>query len=73
LFGPVPAKYRFMVWLCGLAAFAGLGAWLSSAVPVSAPVMASVGLSLGALAVVIFLHDFEHPEHAHVRERRRHP
>jgi hypothetical protein len=71
LFGPVPAKYRFIVWLCGLAAFAGLGVWLSFAVPVSAPVLASAGLTIGALAVVVFLHDFEHPRPAHATERHR--
>jgi hypothetical protein len=72
LFGPVPAKYRFIVWLCGLAAFAGLGAWLSFAVPLSATLMASLGLSVGAIAVVLFLHDFEHADGAPAPTRHRH-
>ncbi|HET7689882.1 MAG TPA: hypothetical protein VFK41_05870 [Nocardioidaceae bacterium] len=62
MFGPVPAKYSLIVWLCGLAVFAGLGAWLSFAVPFSASTMSAFGLSLGAAMVALFLHDFRHPE-----------
>jgi hypothetical protein len=60
VFGPVPAKYRFIVWLSGLAAFAGLGVWVSPAVPFSAAEAATLGLTIGAVAVALFLHDFRH-------------
>jgi hypothetical protein len=63
MFGPVPAKYSVIVWLCGLAVFAGLGAWLSPSVPFSASVMSAIGLSCGAAVVVLFLHDFRHQDH----------
>ena len=63
MFGPVPTKYSLIVWLCGLAAFAGLGAWVSVAVPLSATVMATLGTAVGAAVVLLFLHDFSHPDH----------
>jgi len=63
MFGPVPAKYSFIVWLCGLLAFAGLGVWFSYAVPLSATVMAALGMTFGAGVVVLFLHDFSHHGH----------
>ena len=71
MFGPVPAKYRYIVWACGLMVFAGIGAWTSGLVPVSTPVSATLGVTVGALVVLLFLHDFEHAEHARVRSVRR--
>ena len=63
MFGPVPTKYSLIVWLCGLAAFAGLGAWISFAVPFSTTTMATLGTALGAAIVGLFLHDFG--DHGH--------
>jgi O-antigen/teichoic acid export membrane protein len=71
VFGPVPAKYRFIVWLCGLAVFAGLGVLFSPDSSLSTAVTATLGLTLGAVAVLLFLHDFQHPQQAHLRTRRR--
>jgi hypothetical protein len=70
VFGPVPAKYSFIVWFSGLAVFAGLGAWVSPALPLSAASMAALGLSLGVVVVAAFLHDFEHAR-ARTTTRRR--
>ncbi|HSV37655.1 MAG TPA: hypothetical protein VLI04_02745 [Nocardioidaceae bacterium] len=70
MFGPVPTLYSFIVWLCGLAAFAGLGIWVSLALPYSATLLAVVGLSVGAAATLLFLHDFEHAERVPVRRPR---
>ena len=70
MFGPVPAKYRFIVWACGLVTFAGIAVRTSDLVPISAALAAALGLTLGALVVLLFLHDFEHAERAPVRHRR---
>lgn len=59
MFGPVPAKYQLIVWMSGLAVFAGLGALVS-------PLMGTIGLSIGALVTALFLHDFEHPRRERV-------
>ena len=69
MFGPVPTMYRLIVWLCGLAAFVGLGIWISLAVPYSATVLALAGLTVGAAAVALFLHDFEHSQRIPIRQR----
>ncbi len=73
MFGPVPAKYRLIVWLCGLLVFVGLGAWLSTSVALSTSVMATLGLTMGALAVALFLHDFDQPHAAAIGRRRQRP
>ena len=71
MFGPVPSKYRFIVWLCGLAVFAGIATWISPALPLPAASMVLAGLSLGVVAVLLFLHDFEHPQPTRARSRHR--
>ncbi len=63
MFGPVPTKYQLIVWVCGVAAFAGLGALFS-------PALAVLGLTLGAAVVALFLHDFEHPHRKSVAHPR---
>jgi len=67
VFGPVPTLYRFIVWLCGLAAFAGLGVWVSLALPYSATLLAVVGVAVGTAVMVLFLHDFEDAQRAPAR------
>ena len=74
MLGPLPRFYRVVVSTCALAAFIGLGAWLTSMLPVpalTAPTLtltgAGFGAALGLVAVLLFLHDFDHP---HSRENR---
>jgi hypothetical protein len=69
LFGPVPTMYRAIVWLCGLAAFAGLGVLIAPALSSSSMLLAVAGLTVGAFMVVLFLHDFEHAQRVPVKRR----
>jgi len=70
VFGPVPTKYQLFVWLCGLTVFAGLAALTAHAAALSTTAMVVFGLMVGACAVVLFLHDFDHPREAEARARR---
>lgn len=53
----LPVRYRITVWVAGLVAFAGVGAWVAFAtqVPLEWQSGAVIGVVLGGLAVSSFL------------------
>jgi hypothetical protein len=68
----LPLRYRIVVWVAGLVAFAGVGAWIAFAthVPLGWQYGAVLGIVLGGLAVASFLRALEattseHPDGPH--------
>ena len=68
----LPLRYRIVVWVAGLVAFAGVGAWIAFAtqVPLGWHHGAVLGIVLGGLAVTSFLRALEastsdHPDGPH--------
>jgi hypothetical protein len=57
----LPLRYRIVVWVAGLVAFAGGGAWIVFAthVPLAWQSGAALGVVLGGLAVSSFLRALE--------------
>ncbi|HET6563155.1 MAG TPA: hypothetical protein VFG72_14875 [Marmoricola sp.] len=57
----LPVRYRVVVWVAGLVAFAGVGAWIafSTRVPLAWQSGAAIGIALGGLAVSSFLRALE--------------
>jgi hypothetical protein len=57
----LPIRYRVVVWVAGLVAFAGVGAWIAFAtqVPLGWQYGAGIGIVLGGLAVSSFLRALE--------------
>jgi hypothetical protein len=57
----LPVRYRVAVWIAGLVACAGTGAWLVTItrVPLQWQSGAAIGLVLGGLVVASFLRAFE--------------
>ena len=57
----LPVRYRVAVWIAGLVAFAGAGAWVAFAtqVPLEWQSGAAIGVVLGGLAVGSFLRALE--------------
>ncbi len=57
----LPVRYRVAVWLLGLVAFAGVGAWVAFAtrVPLEWQSGAAIGVALGGIAVGSFLRALE--------------
>ena len=57
----LPVRYRVFVWVAGLVAFAGVGAWIAFAtqVPLGWQYGAVIGIALGGLAVASFLRALE--------------
>jgi hypothetical protein len=57
----LPLRYRVVVWVAGLVAFTGVGAWLAFAtqVPLGWQHGAVIGVVLGGLAVSSFLRALE--------------
>jgi hypothetical protein len=53
----LPVRYRVTVWVLGLVAFAGVGAWVAlvTHMPLAWQAGLAVGVVLGGLAVVSFL------------------
>jgi hypothetical protein len=53
----LPVRYRVVVWISGLVAFAGVGAWVAFAtrVPLAWQSGVVIGAVLGGIAVVSFL------------------
>jgi hypothetical protein len=75
--GPLPTIYKVVVFGCALAAFVGIGAWVSYLLPESflVAVGASIGAGIGIVAGLLLLHDFHHhtgSERVRVRSARRH-
>ena len=60
----LPVRYRVAVWIAGLVACAGTGAWLVTIirVPLQWQSGAAIGLVLGGLAVASFLRALERPD-----------
>lgn len=58
MLGRLPRKYQLTVWVAGLLAFTGVGAWLvlRSDIPTVWPSGAAVGALLGAVSVALFVH-----------------
>jgi len=60
-------RYRIVVWVTGVACFAGLGAWSAASLPSTTTEPGALlggalfGGLLGALLVVAFLHALEPP------------
>ena len=81
MLGPLPIGYRFIVTVCTLVAFGGLGAWLAASLS-SGSILAyeglDIGLGIGAVVVVTLLfgndrHEDHHGHAAGVRvQARRH-
>jgi hypothetical protein len=57
----LPVRYRVAVWIAGLVAFAGAGAWVAFAtrVPLEWQSGVAIGVILGGLAVGSFLRALE--------------
>jgi hypothetical protein len=57
----LPVRYRVVVWVAGLVAFAGVGAWIAFAtqVPLGWESGAVLGIVLGGVAVASFLRALE--------------
>jgi hypothetical protein len=57
----LPVRYRVVVWVAGLVAFAGVGAWTAFAtqVPLGWQYGAVLGIVLGGIAVASFLRALE--------------
>jgi hypothetical protein len=57
----LPLRYRVAVWIAGLVAFAGVGAWVAFAtqVPLAWQSGFALGFALGVLAVASFLRAME--------------
>ena len=57
----LPVRYRVAVWIAGLVAFAGVGAWVAFAtqVPLEWQSGVAIGVILGGLAVGSFLRALE--------------
>jgi hypothetical protein len=53
----LPVRYRVVVWVLGLVAFAGAGAWvaLATRMPLAWQAGLAVGVVLGGIAVASFL------------------
>ena len=53
----LPVRYRVVVWVAGLVAFAGTGVWLAvlTQVPLGWQSGAATGIALGTLAISSFL------------------
>ena len=60
----LPVRYRVAIWVAGLLAFAGVGAWLARdpRIPVEWQLGAVIGFALGALAVAAFLRALAGPD-----------
>lgn len=78
MLGPLPIGYRFIVTVCTLVAFGGLGAWLAASLS-SGSILAyeglGIGLGIGAVAVVTLLfgndrHEDHHGHAVRVQARR---
>lgn len=63
MLGPLPTLYRVIVATIALLAFVGIGVWITLVLPESfVPHMgASLGAGIGAIAVLLLLHDTHHP------------
>ncbi len=63
MLGHLPTRYQVVIWLVGLVATAGTGAWLaySTALPLVPVSGAVVGALLGIAAVGTFIHAFGTP------------
>ena len=59
MLGPLPPLYRWVVAVCALTAFVGLGAWAAYYLPVPLLVQggAVVGAVVGTLVVLLLVHD----------------
>ena len=60
--GRLPSRYRLTIWVLGLVAFTGVGAWLAltTGLPLRGSSGAAVGAALGVLVVAGYLHVLEH-------------
>ncbi|MGZ4444894.1 MAG: hypothetical protein ACXVXC_17160 [Nocardioidaceae bacterium] len=73
MLGPLPTVHRVVVTICALLAGVGLGAWLPKVLPVTmlASTGAGIGFGVGAIAVLLLLHDpghhDGHPQRVRVR------
>lgn len=77
MLGPLPTLYRVVVATVALLAFVGIGAWISLVLPESfVPLMgAGIGAGIGAVAVLLLLHDSQShgpTSDIRIRSHRRH-
>jgi fatty acid desaturase len=59
MFGPLPARYRYLVLVASLLACLGLALWLAGTAELPLEVYL-VGLLTGGLVAFVLLHDFSH-------------